>query len=247
MIKITKKEGGAALVEYGILVGMIAVLSITAVLKLGTTVDGTFEEVSGTLSEKVAEATNGGSGGSPSSGANQGDDFGGFDVPPNCQFIAGGSGGVNAEEDYPGVTCFQFEDTFSNGENFSEDFMGGDLNFDLYTGPDGIMFFTGNGNSTLHYSPDACSRTATGFGMGDNSVVFGNKSSDQAYFNQNEYGDMEIIFDDGARLGMFGNITEIQFTDGALNASQISSRASTDSQAPLADCGSDEGPPMGSF
>ena len=48
---------GAALVEYGILVGLIAVLAIFAVLNLGTTVRSTFEQVSSTLSANIGQAT----------------------------------------------------------------------------------------------------------------------------------------------------------------------------------------------
>lgn len=48
---------GAALVEYGILVGLIAVLSIIAVLSLGTTVRSTFDSVSSTLSSNINLAT----------------------------------------------------------------------------------------------------------------------------------------------------------------------------------------------
>lgn len=47
---------GAALVEYGILVGLIAVLSIVAVLNLGSTVKDTFENVSTTLDAGIASA-----------------------------------------------------------------------------------------------------------------------------------------------------------------------------------------------
>ena len=47
---------GAALVEYGILVGLIAVLAITAVLALGETVQGVFTTVSSTLNDNLASA-----------------------------------------------------------------------------------------------------------------------------------------------------------------------------------------------
>ena len=49
---------GAALVEYGILVGLIAVLAIVAVLNLGETVRDTFSTVSNTLSTEINKATN---------------------------------------------------------------------------------------------------------------------------------------------------------------------------------------------
>jgi pilus assembly protein Flp/PilA len=50
---------GAALVEYGILVGLIAVLAIVAVLTLGSTVRDTFNQVSDTLSTSLASASAG--------------------------------------------------------------------------------------------------------------------------------------------------------------------------------------------
>lgn len=50
---ILKKNKGAALVEYGILVGMIAVLAIVAVTTLGGTVRDTFVTVATTLSDTV--------------------------------------------------------------------------------------------------------------------------------------------------------------------------------------------------
>lgn len=50
---------GAALVEYGILVGLIAVLAIVAVLNLGGTVRDTFTQVSDTLSTSLASARSG--------------------------------------------------------------------------------------------------------------------------------------------------------------------------------------------
>lgn len=50
---------GAALVEYGILVGLIAVLAIVAVLNLGGTVRDTFTQVSNALSTSLSSARNG--------------------------------------------------------------------------------------------------------------------------------------------------------------------------------------------
>jgi len=40
--RLIKNESGAALVEYGMLVGLIAVVCIGAVTTLGTTVSGVF-------------------------------------------------------------------------------------------------------------------------------------------------------------------------------------------------------------
>jgi pilus assembly protein Flp/PilA len=40
-----KNDEGAALVEYGILVGLIAVVCIGAVTLLGTTIDGVFDTI----------------------------------------------------------------------------------------------------------------------------------------------------------------------------------------------------------
>lgn len=52
-----KNEKGAALVEYGMLVGLIAVLAIVAVLNLGGTVRDTFTQVSDALSTSLASVT----------------------------------------------------------------------------------------------------------------------------------------------------------------------------------------------
>ena len=56
MRKLMNAVKGAALVEYGILVGLIAVLAIGAVLTLGQEVNDTFETVTSTLSANLAEA-----------------------------------------------------------------------------------------------------------------------------------------------------------------------------------------------
>ena len=47
--RFAKDEQGAALVEYGILVGLIAVVCIGAVKALGATVDGVFTNINATL------------------------------------------------------------------------------------------------------------------------------------------------------------------------------------------------------
>lgn len=49
MLKLMKNVKGAALVEYGILVGLIAVLAIAAVLALGNEVQATFSSIESTL------------------------------------------------------------------------------------------------------------------------------------------------------------------------------------------------------
>ena len=44
-----KKEEGAALVEYGLLVGLIAVVCVTAIGILGGTIKGYFESINASL------------------------------------------------------------------------------------------------------------------------------------------------------------------------------------------------------
>jgi pilus assembly protein Flp/PilA len=56
MRKFMTAVKGAALVEYGILVGLIAVLAIGAVLALGTEINETFVTVSSTLSTNIDAA-----------------------------------------------------------------------------------------------------------------------------------------------------------------------------------------------
>ncbi|MGC0249147.1 Flp family type IVb pilin [Pseudactinotalea sp. Z1748] len=48
-----RKDRGATAVEYGLLVGLIAVVIIAAVLFLGDTLTGIFENVGDTLDENV--------------------------------------------------------------------------------------------------------------------------------------------------------------------------------------------------
>ena len=47
--RFVKNDDGAALVEYGILVGLIAVVCIAAVGTLGTTIDGVFTTINADL------------------------------------------------------------------------------------------------------------------------------------------------------------------------------------------------------
>ena len=56
MRKLMNSVKGAALVEYGILVGLIAVLAIGAVLTLGQQVQSTFNAVTSTLGSNLASA-----------------------------------------------------------------------------------------------------------------------------------------------------------------------------------------------
>jgi len=56
MRKFVNSVKGAALVEYGILVGLIAVLAIGAVLALGGEIRDTFEGVASQLSSSLAAA-----------------------------------------------------------------------------------------------------------------------------------------------------------------------------------------------
>lgn len=58
MRKLMNSVKGAALVEYGILVGLIAVLAIGAVLLLGQEIQATFEKVTSELSSNLTAASN---------------------------------------------------------------------------------------------------------------------------------------------------------------------------------------------
>ncbi len=49
MKKMIQNSKGAALVEYGILVGLIAVIAIAAVATLGGTIEGVFSTINATL------------------------------------------------------------------------------------------------------------------------------------------------------------------------------------------------------
>jgi pilus assembly protein Flp/PilA len=47
--KLARKEQGAALVEYGLLVGLIAVVCIAAITLLGTNINALFQKIAGIL------------------------------------------------------------------------------------------------------------------------------------------------------------------------------------------------------
>ena len=51
--RFVKNDDGAALVEYGILVGLIAVVCIAAVGTLGTTIDGVFNTINADLTKAL--------------------------------------------------------------------------------------------------------------------------------------------------------------------------------------------------
>ena len=51
--RLAKDEEGAALVEYGMLVGLIAVVCIAAVTTLGTTVNGVFGAINAALAPLI--------------------------------------------------------------------------------------------------------------------------------------------------------------------------------------------------
>ena len=54
--RFVKNDDGAALVEYGILVGLIAVVCVGAVTTLGTTIDGVFNTINLSLSTALNPA-----------------------------------------------------------------------------------------------------------------------------------------------------------------------------------------------
>ena len=56
MKRFVKNDDGAALVEYGILVGLIAVVCVGAVTTLGTTIDGVFNTINLSLSTALNPA-----------------------------------------------------------------------------------------------------------------------------------------------------------------------------------------------
>jgi pilus assembly protein Flp/PilA len=47
--KLFRKEEGAALVEYGLLVGLIAVVCIAAITLLGTNINNLFNKIAGLI------------------------------------------------------------------------------------------------------------------------------------------------------------------------------------------------------
>lgn len=56
MVKFLKDESGAAAVEYGLLVGLIAIAIITATTELGEAIRSLFQTVANELNEVNANA-----------------------------------------------------------------------------------------------------------------------------------------------------------------------------------------------
>jgi pilus assembly protein Flp/PilA len=54
--RFAKNEEGAALVEYGLLVGLIAVVCLAAVQTLGGTINGVFTTINGALAAALPPA-----------------------------------------------------------------------------------------------------------------------------------------------------------------------------------------------
>jgi pilus assembly protein Flp/PilA len=54
--RFAKNEEGASLVEYGMLVGLIAVVCLVSVTALGVTVSGVFASINASLSAALAAA-----------------------------------------------------------------------------------------------------------------------------------------------------------------------------------------------
>jgi pilus assembly protein Flp/PilA len=55
--RLTREEKGATAVEYGLLVGLIAVAIVVTLLALGPKLNGLFETVSTSLDKKTTPAT----------------------------------------------------------------------------------------------------------------------------------------------------------------------------------------------
>jgi pilus assembly protein Flp/PilA len=49
LVALAKNEEGAALVEYGLLVGLIAVVCVAAITTLGNTISGYFDAINAAL------------------------------------------------------------------------------------------------------------------------------------------------------------------------------------------------------
>lgn len=54
--RFVRNEDGATMVEYGLMVALIAVACITAVTALGTSIQGIFGEIGGSLDGAIPDA-----------------------------------------------------------------------------------------------------------------------------------------------------------------------------------------------
>ncbi len=235
-----KNEKGAALSEYGIVVGLVAVVAIGAVLGVGERVESVFSEASIAVALDDTDGNDVAGGGFANALAP--------DIPENCQLIPAGSGEVYADIDYPGTFCFEFPDNTVTSRDSSgggddggsiqeEDWLYADTS-DAYTfisGTNGMLVESGSGDDVAFYNLGSCITNSSNLGDGSNEVVFLNQQSDDAYF-RNFFGTLNIAFTDGSDLRLNGNVSSVHFSDVTLNATEISERVASDGPAPDAGC-----------
>jgi pilus assembly protein Flp/PilA len=237
MFKIKNKNNarGAALVEYGILVGAIAVVAIGSVTLLGEEVDETFNQVTTTLQNEIPgpATTTGGTGGG-TGGVTVADVGPPLPDPATCELIERNMGAVDGDSGaYAGVTCFDYAGNVVNENMPGDDFVTvtTNANYVFTSGTNGMSFDSGEGDDLAYFNQGACARSFPGMFGGSNEIIVQNHASTDAYFNS-IFGNLTIDFADGSGIMPYGNITAIHFTDTTLDNLQILNRSVSDSAAP---------------
>jgi pilus assembly protein Flp/PilA len=223
---------GAALVEYGVLVGLVAVVAIGAVTTLGEQVDGTFNDVTNSLETAIVTDT----GGSPAVGGGAPVAGNGPTAPDSasCFQVPVGGGTIEGDQDQPGVFCFEFPGNTVNENNLGDDFVsvGTSADYVFLSGENGMLFESGSGDDTAYFNHGACRRNFIQMGGGSNQIVFQNRTASDAYFMTDPFGGFAIDFADGSGVIVEGNITQVHFTNGSLDAAQMAPRLGSDPAAP---------------
>ena len=204
-----KQERGAALVEYGILLGLIAIVSIGAVSSLGNEVNDTFTTINSSLDDNlgtVGDDTDGGGGGGGTGGT--GDetsdpnppwtDLTGYPTGGDCSPIA-------SDGSYtPGSTCYTLDIAHEVNGDFSSE--GSQLTFRV----SGTDTDWGDGADAGIYPPSAgAAYIVSSFGGGT-----------RAFLDANVAGNTYMLFPDRScsEISLIDNgmtVLTLEFSDGS--------------------------------
>jgi pilus assembly protein Flp/PilA len=210
----SKQSRGAALIEYGILAGLVSVVAIAAVVNLGDEVDDTFTAINSSLDTNLAVVGGGTGGGAGGGGAGGGG--GDPETNPAWTDLSSypASGGTSCTDVADGGAFDSSYNCFNvNLDNLDE------VNFAGTSGP--LTFYVTNGAGTDGQS-DSNAITPTNAGSativtpganshfwldtmaGDDYVLFPNRSCSDMGMTDWGMGRFELLFGDGARITLEG-------------------------------------------
>lgn len=148
--KRQKRNKGAALIEYGLLVGLVSVLAIGSVVSTGDEVAGIFTTTKNALGSSLNEATssrdNGSSWGSGENGEEGTGESGGGSLPTDPEEAAPPGNGAQMEVDDDSPLAWTFTAVVA-GNDASYTDISGFANMDGY--PADLIVHTGNANRLI--------------------------------------------------------------------------------------------------